>query len=233
MCSVYESCKRTALAIALIALSTSMAFSQSEEPAKKALNSLRDGKSALIYEIVGDFDLTAFEGANISLKHHYTDNRAYRVGVSVSIEKGDADAAGTWVVWEELETRTESMALTALKLHYSKVGERGAFYWGFGPRGSYSHTKSTADNVDPDGYGRSSSSETFSLGLLATFGVEWFVTERISLLGQYGTVVDYRKSQNRGREISENPDYSWYERNTNSSWRLYADAVRFGLSLYW
>lgn len=220
--------------VASILVATSVsALAQSDAEESKAINSLRDGASAILFEVVGDFDLTSFDGANLSFKHHYTDNRAYRIGLSVSIASDDYDASEGIVLWEDIETRSETATLTALKLHCRSINRRGSLYWGVGPRAMYSRTTSMASSIDDEGRGRRFESEKYSFGVLGAIGVEWFIDEQISLLGQYGTIVEYRKSSSCTSERYGDPEFDYSINDETSSWILNPDVVRFGLSFYW
>ena len=199
-----------------------------------APNSLADGKSALMFEIIGDFDLTSFEGANISYKHHYTDNRAYRVGVSVAVSHENRDEDGSGYRWIENEISRESITLTALKLHYNDITNRASFYWGLGPRIGYSHDK---DNYDTpawdDDYSRRNTFNRANAGILGVVGVEWFLAHELSLLAQYGTVLEYNWTRSEYQQTYSEPEYDEFRNQESSVVKLQADAVRFGLSLYW
>lgn len=225
--------------IALLTLVTCMvhkpsAFGQVEALTPREKNSLRDGKSALLYEVVGDFDLGAFEGANLSYKHHYTDNRAYRIGVSVGISHENRDDDGTGTRWAEHEMSRESISLTALKLFYRSVHDRGGFYWGLGPRVGYSHDKNTYVTPEwDDDYSNEYTHNRANAGVTCVLGVEWFLAGEFSLLAQYGTVLEYNWTKFEDTRSYEDgrPDYFF---NVESSIvELRADVVRFGLSLYW
>ncbi|HWO57316.1 MAG TPA: hypothetical protein VNN55_07095 [bacterium] len=197
-------------------------------------NSLRDGKSALIYEIVGDFDLTAFEGANLSFKHHYTDNRAYRIGVSVSVTHENVDSDAMGVRWTEISNRREAITLTALKLHYHNIHDRASFYWGVGPRIGYSHERSLTDTPAwEDDWTRRTERDDAGAGILLAIGVEWFLAKELSLLGQYGSTLNYRWMRQEHAETSVENQYRDVRRSESSLVELRADVVRFGLSLYW
>ncbi len=225
-----STCGAAAILIAVSMSVSNVAFAQDGN----AQNSLVDGKSALLFEIIGDFDLTSFEGANISFKHHYTDNRAYRIGLGVAVSHENRDEDGSGSRWTETEVSRESITLTALKLYYNDLNKRASFYWGLGPRIGYSHDK---DNYDTpaweDDYSRRYTYDRANAGILGVVGVEWFLARELSLLAQYGTTLDYNWSRNEYEERDSEPDYSNFRNQESSIVKLQADAVRFGLSLYW
>lgn len=222
-------------ALAILAFPSVMAFGQSGEVGAPVKHSLLDGKSALLFEIVGDFDLTSFEGANLSYKHHYTDNRAYRIGVGVSLshENEDQDASGTR--WTENETTQRSISLTALKLYYRGIHNRGSFYWGVGPRIGYSHDTYARGTPEwDDDYSSENIFDRANAGIACVLGVEWFIAKEFSLLGQYGTVLEYSWTKMEEKRTYVDPPARDYVNNRESSiLELRADVVRFGLSLYW
>lgn len=220
------------LAIALGSFTTAGAQEAASSDAGK--NSLRDGKSALIYEIVGDFDLTAFEGANLSYKHHYTDNRAYRIGLSVSLSSDNRDDDAPGYRWVEQNRRLYSARLTVLKLHYQRTTERGCFYWGIGPRLGYSRDRQSRETpMWDDDVDRRTTIRQADASLLVVAGVEWFASHQLSLLAQYGTAAGYSWRNIKTEERRATQNYVLDNSTEDSGWSLGADAVRFALSLYW
>jgi hypothetical protein len=220
----------TVYAVAVLLFAPALAMAQNDSPR----TSLIDGKSALLFEVVGDFDLTAFEGANLSYKHHYTDNRAYRIGVGVSLSHESRDEDGSVHHRTEYEVSRSSVSLTALKLYYRGVQNRGSVYWGVGPRIGYARDKNTYET--PDWYDDATTEYTHdraNAGVACVLGVEWFLAREFSLLAQYGTVLEYSwsKDEETRKDQVERPDYSFNQER--STVELRADVVRFGLSLYW
>lgn len=197
--------------------------------------SLVDGKSALLFEVIGDFDLTSFEGANLSYKHHYADNRAYRIGVGVSAAHTNQDQDATGSRWTETETSRKSISLTALKLYYRGMNDRGSFYWGLGPRIGYSQDKNTYETPEwDDDYTSEYTYDQANAGITCVLGVEWFLAREFSLLAQYGTVLEYSWTKmEESRTYVEPPVRDYFNNRESSTIELRADVVRFGLSLYW
>lgn len=217
-------------AVAALVFAPAVAIAQDDGPR----TSLIDGKSALLFEIIGDFDLTSFEGANLSYKHHYTDNRAYRIGVSVGLSNENRDEDGSGTRWREDQVSRSSISLTALKLHYRNMYDRGSFYWGLGPRIGYSHEKHTYETPEwDDDYSTEYSYDRANAGFAGVLGVEWFIAREFSLLAQYGTVLEYGWSRNEETRAYEDERPDYFNNQERSTLELRADVVRFGLSLYW
>ncbi len=206
-------------------------------------NSLTDGAWALQFEINDNFDLRSFEGSTISIKKHTADNAAWRLGLDLSFKTENEDR-NFWDDGEprgnqyEYDTDLVSFQTTLHKLRYVNPDAAVNFFWGLGPTIGYSHSKNTqhivsaTSDISSD---RSNTINSFNAGVSAVIGVEWFATESISILAEYGSRLIYSSDNS----TSENVDYRNGEiynesKNENkvSRFSFSANAVKFGLSAY-
>lgn len=197
-------------------MSTGVALSQDTA----VPSSLTDGSSAILFEISDDFDLSSFEGATISFKHHTAANRAYRVGVSLSGESADNVDRSPTTGWRMSNSTFYGLSLAVQKLYYRNTGATTAIYYGIGPRVHYDKKRSETP------FSIAERTNTVA-GLGAVLGFEWFVRNEISLLAQYGLGFDYSSS------AAEKWDTGRTLRAEYDNWELDAEDVRLGLSVYW
>jgi hypothetical protein len=132
-----------------------------------AQNSLVDGKSALLFEVNGDFDLTSFEGATVSLKHHHADNRAYRASITVNLASQDSEsqAGGPSASYS---SDSYELSLFLNRLYYHSPGSATTVFYGFGPRAGLSGQKSTNVNL-VNGIRQEFTTDGWDVGLVARF----------------------------------------------------------------
>ena len=219
------------LAVVACVLFGPTAFGQSEESSQQAKNSLRDGKSALNFEINGDFDLTSFEGATISFKHHYADNRAYRISISGMASSQDSESRTPVGGRSELDYDRYAISLFVQRLYYRSPRSTTTLFYGFGPRGGLNWQKTSTGG--PSSLSRTESvSNGWDIGIVALVGFEWFVREEISLITQYASSLRYVSRSTESRTGTET-NLSLTHATSDHSVQFDADVVRFGVSLYW
>jgi len=114
-------------------------------------------------------------------------------------------------------------------------GKRSWFFYGLGPVLEYSN--SSHDDRDSDrGVLRSevlnSSSTDWGIGLRALAGVEWAFNEFITLHAEYRSSLTYRWDDNEYTRRGSDPETHYSSDSKSRSYRLQAEGVRFGLSLF-
>lgn len=214
-------------AVAVLLIAPAVAIAQNENQR----TSLVDGKSALNFEVNDDFDLTSFEGATVSLKHHYADNRAYRISISGMLSSQNSENSTPVQGKSEVDYDRYSASVFLQRLYYRSPSSTTTVFYGFGPRGGYNWQKSTTSS--PFNSTRTETvSDGWDIGLVALLGFEWFVRKEISLIAQYASSLRY---VSRATEGKSGPDTNLVltHSSTDHSVQFDADAVRFGVSLYW
>lgn len=180
-------------------------------------------KWALQFSIEDKFQLEAFNGGSLSLKRQSSERRAWRLGVSTRVESTWLDnLSGS----QERDDFTVVLALPYDRLFYPRPGGPVDFYYGFGLRPSWSHWR-----IETRSNGQTSSrSERDDLGVGITFtlGVEWQFTESLSLLGEYGSIIQYIWSRREDRSPT-----SGIRGQDSDVIKLDWERVRFGLTAYW
>ena len=234
------------LMVAMISLCVREASSQSEEPTRKKLsNSLRDSVYALQFQIDQNFSISSFQGGIISVKKHLADNAAVRIGVSLTASSAQSDEsvknspADTIRGSTSSNPRGFSVGVTAQYVYYADTPAPINLYFGGGPLLNYSRFARNDEQNDFSGsnfnrrkYG--SEENRWSLGAGGQLGVEWFATEYISLLGEYGISLTYSWSKYvNSTTYSNNGGEYTQERDTQANiFQFNPVSVKLGLSVY-
>ena len=194
-------------------------------------NSLLSGKWALMFKI-SSFNLYNFQGLGFSAKRHYTPNSSIRFGLDYDYSYSDSDGNDSYAYIdygrEEVIESISAYHKITINIQYIYYTDPDAvinFYYGAGPSVSYSFSSSEYKRTsDYSGMGGpsyneeifQSQSDSYGLGLGAqgVLGVEWFVSDHISLLGEYGIIAQY--------------EWDKYE----SFSKIYRDSVLYRNSVY-
>ncbi len=210
-------------------------------------NGLHKGSWALQFAIVNDFQLKDFQGATISIKRHYSESRAIRLGLALSESSNNYHTSEVFI--EEPDYRNESIndqnndrqgvGVYLQYIMYPTTHSNIHPYWGLGPHLGYSRDKTVIHNRLIDGYDPTiretvddNIQKSWTLGLSSIMGVEWFAGKNISLTAEYGILADYIWSKN----VSTRIYYPGSQRRTSetkrNSFSFSGTAVKFGLAAY-
>jgi hypothetical protein len=76
--------------------------------------------------------------------------------------------------------------------------------------------------------------DSWSAGLSAVMGVEWFLRKNLSLLAEYGTLIKYTHNKRTTTFINNDPLRSQItqEEVVSKRFAINDQAVKFGISLY-
>jgi hypothetical protein len=201
--------------------------------------SLRPGSWSLLFEVERDFQLGAYEGFMLSCKRHSSESTALRLGLTFGLMSQSQDlnreTGGNTSGPTDLSASSFEFCLTALYIFYpSKIGRMNPFI-GLGPSVGYE-----LDDVSESGY-------ALSAGCRGALGVEWFATDNISFVAEYGLSLNYvyrDSDETRDFERYERDDGSFvrndrvsddrdrWNRDINRSFELTSSSVQLGLSVY-
>jgi hypothetical protein len=197
----------------LLTLSGSQVYSQNDmedQPERK--NSLFGGSWSMQFKFMHDFLLTDFEGALISAKRHFTDKSALRFGLDLTYSKS----------WTDPDTNTFAVGIAIQYFYYTSPDAPVNFYFGFGPQLKYDRFKTEMEYFESYKYERE-----WGLGVLGTWGVEWFATKHISFICEYGAGLE-RLSVYHERSVDEGANITY----DKSEIKFYSNSVDFGISVY-
>ena len=213
----------------------------SETAGGQQKNSLVKGAWALQFEIVGDvfnLDLDSFQGSTLSLKKHTSDRSAWRIGLGLGLALSDQDATresdGDSDPATDYNADNESVNVIIQKVSYPSPTAGVNFFYGLGPVAGFSHRESTTKRESPV---REYTNERFSwsVGASGVIGVEWFPTKLISVLAEYGSVLQYEWLKDTDKRLdvqTEEGTIRTVTENKGKSLSIRSSSVRLGLSFY-
>lgn len=223
-----------------------VAFSVRTEAQTSNNNQLTEHSRAIQFQINSNFTLGSFQGAALSYKHHLQPSSALRVGVDLSLNDANTEAAQKTFYSDTLRTSgnsTRDQSSVALQLNtqaiwYSESSLGILFFYGTGPFVGFSRWHQEDESISSTvGFPQSKSTlegtaTTWSLGLTGLLGVEWFASKSISLHAEYGIRLGYAWTKNESSGNTLATRYKTTSEGTTTSWQLSSNAVRFGLSVY-
>lgn len=200
---------------------------------KQSANSppaLHTGAWALQFQIDDNFQLSPFQGAVLSLKHHYSDRSAVRLGLGVSLDSKDFDATASeqdsLLRKEERDDSSQFVRLDLQYIRYTDPASPVKMLLGGGPFASLSNSDHER-KLEPSSIKNESTS--WVAGLSGLVGVEWFPASMISLHAEYGIEFYYRRDKTTSETIAPVRRSS---EQTGNTFDLRAKGVLFGLSAY-
>jgi len=199
---------------------------------------INDESQCLQFQIGSNFNLGSFQGSTISYKKHISNSRAYRVGISISgkiedridFDNSDTDSLDFRQItdYDNLGIELTGQYLKYLKHKYSY------FYYGYGPKVIYSraYQKYYSEDYITGDWERSSDLRKYygysiQVGLELVAGVEVFLTNSISIHGEYSEDISYKRTWSKQPYTGN--DYRTININEYS---LDFGGVKFGCSFY-
>lgn len=201
-------------------LNVRLAAQDSEEGANHSHNSLVKGSKSFQFRISQNLTLSSFEGTMISAKKHYSAKSALRMGLGLDIGAGNWDQGN-----QEADFTNFQIDLTIQYLYYPAPLSSVNFYLGTGPIVQYNRSKDDVKYEDGTDAGYRIQ-RLWALGMLGSWGVEWFADENISFICEYGAGIKYSSTK---YENYLNPSPMINNRNEFS---FFSQSVDFGLSVY-
>ncbi len=184
-------------------------------------NSLVSGSRSLQFRISNNLTLTSFEGTMISAKKHFTPNSALRFGLGLDIRSGQEDYGAV-----EEDDNLFDLELIAQYIYYTSPQAPVNLYLGTGPQLTYNRHVQDRDYEETGEDASWQYDRSWTIGLLATFGVEWFAIENISFFCEYGASIGYQS------RYTEKTSYPRTQDQEITQFRLSSQTVDFGLSVY-
>lgn len=237
--------------LAAIMTVTAIPGFQSQAKAEGEKNYLVRGSWSLQFRISNNFTLSNFEGALISAKRHLSEKSAIRFGLSLSGSTGDVSSDNISSMQDSAISNTQNnssdgelnditVGVTSQIMFYTTSDKKINFYFGVGPDFSYSRSRRDYDlqyirtdfpirNGVNNDYSR-----TWTFGLLGSWGVEYFITQKLSLMAEYGAGMGYhsRYRETKRSEFLEDRTTTDLRTEEENRFRFYSSNVNFGLSIY-
>ena len=210
-----------------------------------AKESLQPGSWSLQFGVLGDYQLNSFGGLMFSLKRHYSDRSAIRLGLDFRVTSRDTDIdRDSRYEDDSCRYRVDDddgfavFGFTAQYLLYPSPTKSANLFLGIGPSVSYSNKRSDLvswDSCTEDSVRESRWADTYSLrsGIRGALGFEWFVADNVGLLAEYGVSLIYEYTENEtGSNRTNSTSREACDTRISREIDFSYDAVRVGLSVY-
>ncbi|MCU7491028.1 MAG: hypothetical protein ACM3UR_14190 [Bacteroidota bacterium] len=233
-------------AIVLFLVITQCGYAQAKaSPAED----LSDSSRALQFQITDNFSLSSFQGSVFSYMHHFTKERALRIGLSVSVGGNNLDQSDdqfwynqnslTHIRKYDIEKNSTGLQLSTQYIWYLNPGSRLLLFSGAGPFLRYDRSFEKNETSYPQDDTRmyrttiETQSSQWTPGASGIVGVEWFASKAISFSAEYGLQLSYFWNESKITTKTQNNNSVDQISNAKSKgWNLAGSSVKFGLSLY-
>ncbi len=203
-------------------------------------------KYALQFEVVDLLKFQSYLGNAVSIKYHFDDSYALRLGVNTNFYSAnvndkrylnDVNQADSLAKKDESKAHHKQVGLNLIALKYFSIARPIKFYAGSGLFISRSWENNSTSSWDAYLNQNSERDKTsWSLGIKFLYGVEWFFHSQMSLNMDYGLNFSYyiykfndqRTSQDNQNE-NERKTKQDYKR---TSWSVNPLSIRLGLTVY-
>ena len=215
--------------LVLFILTTNISFSQDTSfivfPKESAL---KKGNYALVFELGTIFgNSNFFEAFSLTAKKHLSDKLALRFsfGGNFSAVKGNGDNYEYEIFNRSFDDYSDDFQATINFQYFLNINSKVKPFVSVGPYAEYSYS----GNFTKEQYDKS---ETWRIGLFASLGTEMFITDNISLIGEYVLRSTYGIHSSKYFIIDNNNFISSYSYVYNKEYRLIFNSARIGFSVY-
>lgn len=176
--------------------------------------------SGLGFQIDSNLNLDSFEGATITWNRYSSENRGWRVALTPEID--NEQIPDDFSSPNYRETNNYYLEISVLKLFQEPPRDKSRFYWGIGPSANYRYRETKWARADTNEVLQTTGyiDREWSIGATAAVGIELFVWDKISLLGEYGFNIMYHYSK------------SSYFENPYKTIKISSKSVRLGLNVF-
>lgn len=198
-------------------------------------HSIEKGAWSCQFQVGPNFDFRSFDDAMFSIKKHFWDKSALRLGFSANYRNSDQDRESYYfptdtVIIDESKAENDltGFDINLVYIKYGDLDKQIKVYYGFGPMFNYYKTESqTRDDFRVN----KTEQTTKQYGLTASLGGEWFVNKAISLMFEYNVLGYYQK---RDYERSQVVNGTLTNKDTYENTDYYLDGfdAKFGISVY-
>jgi len=225
------------LSFLLFLLFAGLSFSQTEN-SDQSQSSETENLWALQFQVLENFKISTFEGSTISLKKVLSDCSSLRFGVSIYTDFSDVDEENTTTTAKNLQKNDQlSLNINSLYLWNTPIKNDISAYCGIGPTLSIGLYKTTSKNEGSNDVTYTTIEEittqnTFGIGVSGVVGVEWFVKDNISILGEYETIAIYNYTKTKTEVTNNNSDSNYNLERKGNTFRFISVGAKLGVSIY-
>lgn len=230
--------KTKTFSLIVVLLLASNIYSQQENLKEESSEDLW----ALQFQIASNFTLTTFGGSTLSLKRKLSDCTSLRFGLGINSAIFDSDIEVYPTPSNGINRGTNNnetkfgLDISALYLWNTENKNNISAYYGLGPLVGFSYSKTKTENFTVFADTRvnvwqTTTINSLAIGSIGVLGVEWFVKENISLVGEYGAALTYNYSSEKRIDDTSDHRGSTTENNVDN-FRLYSLGAKLGIAIY-
>ncbi len=227
----------TIITTLLLLLSTQLIFAQSKADSSAKIFHFK--RYALQFSVTDFLKFAGYEGSALSLKYHFNDRSALRIGISTEFGNStndlkNKDSQDSLASTTHRDNDSYRFTINIPYLYYVHPQKSIKLYLGFGPSFSYEYAYSESRQLSLSSSYNTQKSTRYVYGILALSGVEWFFHSNMSLSLQYGLRLSYFDKHQTTNKKYLNQSETRSEKITAdySGWMLSPKTIYLGLSLY-
>ncbi|MDD5362204.1 MAG: hypothetical protein PHN88_08730 [Ignavibacteria bacterium] len=222
--------------ISSVILLSNISFSQVEDKysySDDEYNCLADKKWSIIFDIGTYFkniDSGMYKSFTVSGKYHFNKKNALRLslGAGGSRETGESKISYSQSVTEGLTIEKLKLETSIQFIHYLNPDSKIKVYLGLGPYFNFTH--SFEETTDSYGYSIYSQTDNkWSLGLAGSLGVEYFILDNVSIVGEYFCTGTYSRVIRSYYTYYSNSEY---KDSKSDEWGFDINRMRIGFTVY-
>ncbi len=207
------------------------------QEAPAAGSAMTKGAWAMQFHINDNFTLSSFAGATLSLKRHYSVNKALRFGLTIGGNFSNDKQSSETETKSETDDNYQNLGFSAKYMIYPAPDKRAKLFFGFGPSVGFSRSKQTQRYTNSQPQFRTENKSTnWSAGLGGMLGVEWFANSQISFMAEYSSFLGYHSARTERANKQEDGSGGFIVSSESfrnvDSFSFSASGVNFGLSVY-
>jgi len=240
---VYIHLMVTVVISALILTASEVKAETGDSLSIKLKHSLTKGATALQFRVTEDFTLGSWQSMALSLKRHFSVDKAVRIGIDADWSFSDSDRENM-SIGDNTRTNTNynesnriSFYITPQYLKYLKVKTPVKFYYAIGLKTgaafAYSERNSfTYISDEIREWNEENNDFSWNIGLLGNLGAEWFASHNISFIAEYEALLYYRWTHMKITRTYYFSTEIEKDKITDQSLRFSMSSARLGLTLY-
>ena len=193
--------------------------------------------SQVLFHVIGGYSLS-YSPDSMPLRYSLEVDLSFQDKDSEQINKNEIEATITEDKDEGEMQRTDySLDFTTYYIYSFYKSKNIHVYGAAGPTIGYSYNKYEMSNIEDDRnyyYTHENSTKIYSAGVTTLFGVEGFISDNVSLVGEYRLRAQYEREDFESKSKRENDGFisRYSSSNEKSGWALDLSSVQIELAVY-
>ena len=200
---------------------------------------------SLQFRVNNFISFTQFKGYLLSYKRHFSDQSAFRTGMSVRVRKWEEKESNYYLypdttrLDQNLDCNDMEIEIMIEYLRYFNLKNDVKIFFGIGPRLLFDINNFDTDDISVSGdrysYVKKYNYDHYQFGLTFSYGLEWFFMKNMSLHAEYGFNLSYDYRKYGRTEINKypaSPVRENYDLIKDSGFEFDDTGALLGISIY-